>query len=249
MGTLLGCFILLIFPNKISSVKKLSFTLFFKVLFMSQEKDYLQDLTEIRSIMEKSTRFISLSGLSGVFAGIVALIGAGIAHWLIDDFKTQFYAHSQDGFLIKAGSTMETLEMNLFILAFIVLVLALFGGYYFTARKAKRLEQNVWTKSTQQLLTSLFIPLVTGGLFCLLMYYHGIIGFIAPVMLIFYGLALVSSSKYTLNDIRYLGICEIVLGLVAMLYLGYGLYFWAFGFGILHIVYGISMYYKYEGKK
>lgn len=216
---------------------------------MNQEKDYLQDLTEIRSMMEKSTRFISLSGLSGVFIGIVALIGAGIANWLIEDFKTQFFAHPRDGFLIKKGSILEILEINLFILACIVLVLALLGGYYFTSKKAKRLEQKIWTKSTRQLLINVFIPLVAGGIFCMAMYYHGIIGFIAPGMLIFYGLALVNSSKYTLNDIRYLGICEIVLGLAAMFFIGYGLYFWAFGFGVLHIVYGISMHYKYDREK
>jgi hypothetical protein len=59
---------------------------------------------------------------------------------------------------------------------------------------------------------------------------------------------LINASKYTFNDIRYLGFCEIILGLGAAVYVGYGLYFWALGFGILHIIYGAMMYYKYERK-
>jgi hypothetical protein len=43
-----------------------------------------------------------------------------------------------------------------------------------------------------------------------------------------------------------LGICEIGLGLIASIYMGYGLLFWAVGFGVLHIIYGIVMYMKYE---
>ncbi len=213
---------------------------------MSQEKDYLQDLTEIRSIMEKSTRFISLSGLSGVFAGIVALAGAGMAHLSIRDFKSLLTPDLADEVW---NSMIVRLEVRLLLIAVSVLLLALFGGYYFTARKAKRLEQHVWTKSTRHLLINLSIPLISGGLFCFSMYYHGLIGMIAPAMLIFYGLALINGSKYTLNDTRYLGVLEIALGLTATFFVGYGLWFWAFGFGILHIVYGISMYYKYERNK
>lgn len=213
---------------------------------MNQEKDYLQDLTQIRSMMEKSTKFISLSGLSGVFAGVSALIGATYAYFSIKDFKSQL---TPDLTHEAWNSMLFQLEIKLFLIALSVLAVALLGGYYFTARKAKKTEQNVWSKSTRQLLTNLFIPLATGGLFCFAMYYHKAIGFIAPSMLIFYGLALVNSSKYTLNDIRYLGMLEIILGLVSFFFIGYGLYFWAFGFGILHIVYGISMYLKYEHKK
>lgn len=213
---------------------------------MNREKDYLQDLTEIRSMMEKSTRFISLSGLSGVFIGIIALLGAGLAYYYIQDFKIQLGA----GLAGKDWYVMITvLEIQLLIIALSVLLVALLGGYYFTSKKAKRLDQKIWTKSTRQLLINVFIPLAAGGLFCIAMYYHGIIGFIAPAMLIFYGLALVNSSKYTLNDIRYLGIFEIILGLTALFFIGYGLYFWAVGFGILHIIYGISMYYKYDREK
>lgn len=225
--------------------EKLLFTLYFKVLFMNQEQDYLQDISQIRSMMEKSTRFISLSGLSGVFAGVVGLVGAGIAHWMIDEFNNQ---HVRVGGDWRYSDT-TSITTNLLLLAVVVLILALCGGYYFTARKAKKINQKIWSKQTQVLLINLFIPLIAGGLFCCAMLYHRIIGLVAPSMLIFYGLALVNSSKYTLNDIRFLGIAEIILGIVALFFIGYGLFFWAFGFGVLHIAYGVSMYYKYEYKR
>ncbi len=213
---------------------------------MNQEKDYLQDLSEIRSIMEKSTRFISLSGLSGVVAGISALIGATWGYFSIKNFKSQW---TDDLSNETWNSMLLQLEVKLLLIALTVLVVALFGGFYFTARKAKKHAQNLWSKSTLILLTNLFVPLIAGGVFCIAMYYHHSIVFIAPAMLIFYGLALVNCSKYTLNDIRYLGYLEIILGLTSLFFIGYGLYFWAFGFGILHIIYGISMYFKYEHKR
>lgn len=212
---------------------------------MSQEKDYLQDLTDIRSMMERSTRFISLSGLSGVFIGIVALIGGGIAHWKVKQFYKELDMYS----VHRGYPDYQGLFLFLTIIALSVLIIALLGGWYFTARKAKKQGQKVWTKASRQLLTNLFIPLVAGGVFCIAMYYHRLVGLIAPGMLIFYGLSLVNSSKYTLNDIRYLGLFEIILGLIALFFYGYGLYFWVIGFGVLHIVYGISMYYKYDRKQ
>ncbi|MGE5429024.1 MAG: hypothetical protein ACM3O8_14110, partial [Methylococcaceae bacterium] len=65
-------------------------------------------------------------------------------------------------------------------------------------------------------------------------------------MLIFYGLALVNAGKFTLSEVHYLGITEIVLGLMAAVFINWGLLFWALGFGVMHIVYGMMMYYKYE---
>lgn len=217
---------------------------------MNQEKDYLQDLTEIRSMMEKSTRFISLSGLSGVFAGIFALIGAGVGIYLINDYAAWYYRQLLLGTDIRSfGTMLRELEIKLFITAAAVLFFALIFGYYFTARKAKKLGHQVWNKSSRQMLVNISLPLTAGGIFCAALYYHGVIGLIAPSMLIFYGLALINGSKFTLDDIRYLGYLEIALGLVSCFVIGYGLWFWAFGFGVLHIVYGISMYYKYEHRK
>jgi len=225
-------------------VFKFSLTLHHKVLLiyskMTEQKEHLQALTDIRSMMERSSRCISLSGLSGVFAGIFALIGAYFAY-------EKIYSLSDD---YRALSSERVVEMTIYFLqiAGAVLIASLAVGTLLTIRNSKRKGIAIWDNSAKRLLINLGIPLVAGGLFCLVLLFHGIIGLVAPATLIFYGLALLNASKYTFNDIRYLGICEIILGLAGSLYIGYGLIFWAFGFGVLHIVYGAVMYFKYERK-
>jgi hypothetical protein len=221
--------------------------LYLKVLFMKHNQEPIQQLTEIRDLMERSSKFISLSGFSGVFAGIFALIGAGIAFfWL--DFDQQYF-HIQRYFL-EMSYLKLAFSWHLIILdAGIVLFLALLSGTFFSIRKARKKGLKIWDSSARRMLVSLMIPLATGGIFCLILWYHRMVYFIAPVTLLFYGLALLNASKYTYSEVRILGISELFLGLLASFFIGYGLLFWAFGFGVLHIIYGMLMYFKYEAIK
>ncbi len=213
---------------------------------MDTQTDHIKQLSEIRNMMEKSSRFISLSGLSGVFAGIVALIGCFAVYLYLDmtPFSSSYhFYYSNRGDYSNWGIGYRTF----FILdALIVLVLAILGGVYFTTKKANKKGQQIFDKLTYRLLAALAIPLATGGIFAIGLWNQGLLGLVAPITLIFYGLALINASKYTLQDIYYLGISEIVLGLLATFSLGHGLEFWGIGFGILHIIYGTVMYYKYE---
>ena len=209
------------------------------------QHQHLETLSEIRALMERSSRFISLSGLSGISAGVFALIGAMMAYLYLGispfDSKHLYYITAQNA--NKWGMNYQTF----FLLdATLVVIFAFASGIFFTMRKANRKGQKIWDPLSQRLLINLMLPLITGGIFCLALYYHGYIGLIAPATLIFYGLALVNGSKYTLNDVRFLGISEIILGLIALFNLGYGLEFWMLGFGVLHILYGLIMYFKYE---
>jgi hypothetical protein len=198
-----------------------------------------EDLQHIRQMMERSSRFISLNGLSGVAAGTIALIGAGIAYWLfqqdnVDYFSGNRYVYSHN------------LDVKLLLLATGVLICAIGAGMFFTIQKSKRNGLKIWTSTTKALLAHLMVPLAAGGFFCLALFYHGLFGLIAPVTLLFYGLALVNAAQYTFSDIQYLGYCELFLGIIASFLPGYGLLFWALGFGVLHIIYGSLMYKKYK---
>jgi len=211
---------------------------------MSTQEEQLNALKDIRQMMDRSSRFISLSGLSGVFAGIIALIGSYFAFNEIEKFfDYRGYAPGLQGEI--------DLKYNLIKLAIIILFVALAGGILFTYRKSQRNNLPIWDKTSKSLLFNLFVPLIAGGLFiiALLLNHPNTYSIIAPTCLIFYGLALINASKYTYSDIRYLGFCEIILGTICMFYIGYGLIFWAFGFGVLHIVYGLLMYFKYEKGK
>ncbi|MEG9328052.1 hypothetical protein V6B16_08895 [Salinimicrobium catena] len=204
---------------------------------MKNEK-YLRDISEIKQMMNRSSRFISLSGLAGVFAGIYALAGAVVAEQLLGDQALNTVAPEMN---------QEVLQ-QLFLVASAVLVLAIGTAVFLTTRKAGKNGQKIWETTTKRLLINFFAPLIAGGIFCLVLVQYGLIGLIAPAMLIFYGLSLIHASKYTFGDLRSLGYANLVLGLLATQFLGYGIYFWATGFGLFHIVYGIWMYRKYDRK-
>ena len=219
--------------------------MYFKVLFMSdqdQQQESLRQVKDIRQMMERSSRFISLSGLSGVVAGFFALAGAAIARYVVFE---KYYLAFRDRGAFNAGD-FQALKFQLFALAAGVFAAAFFGAFYFTWRKSNKQGQPLWNATSRRLLWNTLIPLAAGGAFILGMLKYDDWRFIAPACLVFYGLALVNASKYTLTDIRYLGYCEIIIGLVNMQFIGYGLYFWALGFGVMHIIYGIMMWWKYE---
>lgn len=204
---------------------------------MEKDTQHLEQLAEIRDIMNKSTRFLSLSGLSGVVAGFAALGGA----WAAYDYLAK-QAYGFDLYIADRSNIIQFLIVD----AIIVLLVAIGFGSIFTIRKAKKNGQRMLNKMGMRMLINLCIPLFTGGAFGLIVLYHGAYFLLPAIMLIFYGLALINASKYTLEDIRYLGYCEIALGLASAFFIGYGLLFWATGFGLLHIVYGTIMYFKYD---
>lgn len=202
-------------------------------------KNYQEDLNHIRNMMEKSSRFISLSGLSGVFAGIIALLGAVYVYFVFEREGINYF----DG---KRNVFHQDLVLELAIIGTVILISAISVGYIFTARESKKKNQKIWDSLTKRLLFSFAVPLVTGGLFCLVLLYHHLFVLVAPATLIFYGLGLVNAEKYTLSYVKYLGFFQIILGLLSCLFLGWGLVFWAIGFGVLHIVYGLVMHKKYK---
>ncbi len=205
---------------------------------MNAAEDQLKALSEMRDLMNRSSRFLSLSGLSGICAGVFALIGAGFA-WQ--------YLYSYDGTSHSRMFSDSFLFYSFFIVdAGLVLFFSLIAGWYFSNKRAKKAGVPLFDETALRMLANLFIPLATGGLFCIALLYYGVVGLIAPATLIFYGLALLNASKYTVKDIRFLGICQIILGLISTMFIFHGLIFWALGFGVLHIIYGTVLYYKYE---
>ncbi len=210
---------------------------------MENKQEYFEDLKTIRKIMEESSRFLSLSGLSGIFAGMAALCGGIIAfsvflHNRLFD-NTEFFRSLSSG-------ELNALKMQLITDAVVVLVLALGSSFFFSIRKSRKDGHKIWTPVSKRLLSSLLIPLLTGGILIIIFFIQGYWLLIIPSMLVFYGLALVSAGKFTYNEVFYLGLIEITTGITSTLLPAYGIFFWCFGFGILHIIYGISMYRKYQ---
>ena len=210
---------------------------------MKSDTKSIEDIKAIRKIMEESSRFLSLSGLSGVFAGVTAIAGALVAYFFILDNGS---IHYDEYFRSLSAKEIFSLRWQLIADAALVLVLSILFSLYFSIKKAKRDGKNFWTPVSKRLLINLLIPLVTGGVFIIVLLLQNHIQLIVPGFLIFYGLALVNAGKFTFGEIFYLGILEIITGLVSAFVPGWGLIFWIFGFGILHIIYGLAMYRKYE---
>lgn len=206
-----------------------------------EAKDYLKDIQEIKTMMSQSSRFISLSGLSGILAGVYSLIGAWFA------YKTIYFDTSKLGVYKNLIISQESIYKLLFI-AGTVLILSIITAILLSYQKATKQNEKVWNASSKRLVINFLIPLATGGIFILFLIEKEFLGLIAPLTLIFYGLACVNASKYTLGDVRYLGLTQIILGLLSLWFLGYGLLFWALGFGFCHILYGSVMYFKYDRK-
>jgi hypothetical protein len=201
---------------------------------MNEKPDYARDITEIRSMMERSSKFLSLSGLAGVMAGIYALAGAFIAYQVLD---------FNPGDL---GTATDSSLWQIVVLALLVLALALGTAIYLSWRKANKSGEKFYNATTRRVVSAMAVPLIAGGLLMLAVLLKGLIGLIAPFSLIFYGLALFNTSKFTYEEVKTMGLVEIALGLIGTFFIGYGLLCWALGFGVVHIIYGIYLHYKYE---
>ena len=217
---------------------------------MNEKEKHLKTLKDIKSLMERSSRFISLSGLAGINAGVFALLGAAVVYYkYFGSFSLAAYNHR--------FPMIITVNFIFFMIlvALLVLILSISSSIYFTTRNARKKNLPLWDETTFRTIINLIVPLVVGGIFCLILIYHSIgadgisfkiFGLVAPTTLVFYGLALYNASKYTLDEVRYLGISEIILGLLGCIFIGSGLLFWVLGFGVLHIIYGFMMWWKYE---
>lgn len=200
------------------------------------EREY-EDIRAIREMMERSTKFLSLHGLAGVVAGTAAIIGAAFAwFYLLKDPSQTDFTRIQEMLILLAD-------------AIAVLVVSLGAGVWFACRKARRSGQTLMNKVTYRILYTMAVPLVAGGLFCLIYLLKGDVRTVISATLIFYGLALVAASRYTYGEVHYLGLTEIALGLVAAWCERHGVLFWTLGFGVCHILYGTIMYLKYDRSK
>ena len=194
----------------------------------------VEDIKAIREMMERSSKFQAINGLSLVIAGLLAVAGAMFAYlYLLRDPSLTHFNRMQETLILLAT-------------ALVVLILAVSVITFFSWRKAKKNNQSLFNKVTMRAAYNLMIPLAAGGIFSLVLLYNGNVGYVASATLIFYGLALINASKFTVGEIHYLGICEVIIGLLAAIYLYHGIYWWTIGFGVFHIIFGLIMYFKYD---
>ena len=203
---------------------------------MKTTENYLAEIKEIRKMMEESSRFLSLSGLSGILIGIYALAGAFVAYRMI-------YLLPPSGYRKVYA---DEIAGQLITVALVVLMLSFVTTLWLTYRRAKKAGKKIWNPGSRLMLLNLAIPLISGGALILIFVFRGVYEIVSPACLIFYGLALVNAAKFTRQEIFYNGLFQITLGIIAALFPGAGLLLWALGFGIIHMIYGAVMYFRYE---
>ena len=122
------------------------------------EDKYLNDIAEIKKMMSKSSQFISLSGFSGILAGIYCLIGAYFA------YRTIYLGSSNIGDY-KYLVISEAEVFQLLFIAISVIVISLVTGIFFSVRKANKSNESIWNVASKRLLINFLIPLATGGFY------------------------------------------------------------------------------------
>lgn len=202
------------------------------------ENKYLEDLKEIKDIMNRSSRFVSLSGLSGISAGAIALTGSYFAY-------TTFYSQFSFSQYSVVKLSYQSIH-QLLVIAVITMIAAIASVILLTRYETRKRKEKSWNILTKRIIVNLLIPLTAGGIIGLVLLFNGLVVMVAPLTLVFYGLALYNASKYTLNEMESLGLIQLVLGVLGFYFIEYGLIFWALGFGVVHIIYGTYMHFRYK---
>jgi hypothetical protein len=207
---------------------------------MKNKNDYLKDLADIRSMMERSSKFMSLSGWAGAVAGFYALIAAGSANFYfgVNPTKLMYTLESDPEFIAAVPKVA--------MLGLIAMVLSIGNAMALSSKNAGKKGENIWNAASRQLVVNMAVPLGTGAILILILMNFGLYGLVAPLSLIFYGLALFHAGNFTFVDVTFLGLIQVFLGLLAVFLIEYSLVIWSVGFGVVHIVYGTYMYYRYE---
>ena len=147
-----------------------------------------------------------------------------------------------------AGSLTAVFQIELIrkltILALLTFLLVFVAVFINTRSKALKEQKKLWDPAAQKMVVALFVPIIAGAFFILGLMKNHSLPLVVPASLVFYGLGLVSTSKFTFTDIRFIGFIDILLGIVTLFLPQYGLLAWAIGFGVLHILYGFLMFNK-----
>ncbi len=191
-----------------------------------QYQEQLEALSGIRNLMERSSRYLPLSGKAGVAIGALSIL----CTLLVDAY---FRIHKDN------LNSLGLIFGALFIICLAIEILM-------AERNAKQKGVAAWDAIAKRFLINFFIPMVVGGIYCFALIQQQQLMLVLPATLVFYGLSLINASRYTIEDTRYLGMAELILGLAASFFPQYGLLAWGIGFGVLHILYGAIIYFKYE---
>lgn len=211
---------------------------------MNKQQDQLDAIHDIKRLMERSSRFSALSGLSGVVVGVFAIIAVLISYSILGISALESVSYLN---MLAPSGVINTELMNLLAINYgITLLVSFLTAFWLSKRNAIKRKEKTWDLSAKRMLINFSIPMIAGGCYCFILFTQNHTELIIPATMLFYGLGLLNASKYTVDDIKYLGVLMVVLGLLGSIFINQALLLWGLGFGVLHIIYGSFMYFKYE---
>ena len=183
----------------------------------------MDNLSFIRSTMERATAFTAVPGWGGVAMGLTALAAAPLA-----------------------GSRATVGEWLAVWLGASVLALTI-GGWSM-AVKARRAGTSVFSYSGRRFVLSYVPPLAVGGLLTLVLVRADLYPALPGTWLLLYGTGVVTGGAFSVRVVPIMGLCFMTFGAVALLApSAWGAWLMAGGFGGLHIIFGLIIARRYGG--
>lgn len=183
----------------------------------------MEDLRFIRQTMERGAAFTAVPGWGGVGMGLSAIAAAVVA------------------------SGQPTSEGWLLVWTLEALIAVAIGGVAIQ-RKARRAELPVFSGAGRKFVLSFLPPALAGVVLTLALWQADASSLLPGVWLLLYGAAVVTAGTFSVKIVPVMGICFMVLGMLALLGLPLGGDLWmAVGFGGLHVLFGTTIARRHGG--
>ena len=179
-----------------------------------------ENLKMIRNLMERSTQYSTFSGLSGVFAGLVSIVGCLVT---------------------QAMGKVDDRPIEFIVTWAIVILVAVGADYLLTKRRAAEVGKRVLSRLGRQMVIAAIPGLGSGSLLTFYFMQHKMLANIFPVWMLAYGIAVCATGLFSQREVSALGAAFLVAGAFSLLLPVSGLLMMAITFGGFHIVYALVM--------
>jgi len=184
----------------------------------------LESLRIIRETMDRAGSFTSIPGWGGFLIGFTAIAACALAQRAVSDPQAWLRV-----WLIEAGVAAAIAAVTM-------------------TRKWRRTETPFMSSVARRFFVSYFAPLIAGAALTFTLVHRGSFDPLPAVWLLLYGTAFVSSGAFSIRVIPLMGICFMLLGvLAALVRLPVGNLVLGAGFGGLHIIFGFIIARRYGG--
>lgn len=181
-----------------------------------------ENLRVIRELMERSTKYSTFSGPSGILAGAASIVGCVVTHSLATR------PPGSDSFRIPFLITWS-----------MVILFAIGADFLLMKRRAARVGKRIVSRLGKQMVFAAGPGLGTGVLLTLYLLQHNMLTNVYPFWMLSYGIAVCAVGQFSQREVKALGVAFLLAGTLTLLMPGWGLPLMALSFGGFHIIYAL----------